>query len=294
MAMKLDEANSIVLGAVQKVANDDDVWSANNVEYAIQATLAWAIQDSDLLWYTDSSIATSVYTVTAASWSANVVTLTMASHTMVANDVVQVSSILPNGYNGTFIVTGKTSTTITYALTTDPGTYVSGGTISPLTVSFSGITGGFNRARHIFTTLDGANHYQRLEKIGFDQYSRRLKEARIVKKPEQIAFRDDDGVAYLYPIPDAAYTLFMTLRDIETDWAVPISDQSTITFKLPESLLKPIMMFGVPALIQHNFDFTNAKKDGGWAKMEEWLYKLKGNYGADDGADYDAPDSWAD
>ena len=60
MAMKLDEANSIVLGAVQKVANDDDVWSANNVEYAIQATLAWAIQDSDLLWYTDSSIATSV------------------------------------------------------------------------------------------------------------------------------------------------------------------------------------------------------------------------------------------
>jgi hypothetical protein len=72
------------------------------------------------------------YTVTAASWSGGTVTLTVsASHNIQVGQHFSVSSITPTGYNSTDAVatSGTTGTTIKYAVGSNPGTYVSGGTV---------------------------------------------------------------------------------------------------------------------------------------------------------------------
>lgn len=83
-------------------------------------------------------------TVVNASWTSNVVTLTLimnSRNAYVVGDSITVQNVLPTGYNGgPFTVTGSTSGpssggltytgwtmyTITYALTTNPGTYTAG------------------------------------------------------------------------------------------------------------------------------------------------------------------------
>jgi len=73
------------------------------------------------------------YTVSGASWSPGtpaIATLTTGSNTLAANDTIRVSGINPSGYNGTWQVTAATSTTVSYALPNNLGTYVSGGVVS--------------------------------------------------------------------------------------------------------------------------------------------------------------------
>jgi hypothetical protein len=76
------------------------------------------------------------YRIAAASWSSGAVTLTIGPHTLVESDTIIVSGIPASGYNGTFAVTSQgrgaqaISTTVTYALPTNPGTYTSGGTVT--------------------------------------------------------------------------------------------------------------------------------------------------------------------
>ena len=68
-------------------------------------------------------------TITGATWSANVATITATAHTLAVGDKTIIGSVNPSGYNGTVIVTTvPNANTFTYALTTDPGAYVSGGT----------------------------------------------------------------------------------------------------------------------------------------------------------------------
>lgn len=69
------------------------------------------------------------FPVTGANWSSGTATLT-TSNSLVANDTVTVSGVSPSAYNGTFAVTGATSTTISYALPNNPGIYSSGGSIN--------------------------------------------------------------------------------------------------------------------------------------------------------------------
>jgi len=70
----------------------------------------------------------------AGSWSGGTATLTTlgsggGAHNYVVGNIVKVQSVTPSGYNGTYIITAvPTTTTFSYALTSNPGTYVSGGT----------------------------------------------------------------------------------------------------------------------------------------------------------------------
>ena len=67
--------------------------------------------------------------VTAASWSAGTVTLTTATHGMSIGTSITVTGFAANGYNGTFVVTAvPTTTTLQYAVATDPGGWASSGT----------------------------------------------------------------------------------------------------------------------------------------------------------------------
>ena len=75
-----------------------------------------------------ASFSTISKTVTGASGTGSIATLTYAaSYTFVVGSVITVSGINPAGYNGTYVVTASTSTSVSYASTTTAA-FVSGGT----------------------------------------------------------------------------------------------------------------------------------------------------------------------
>lgn len=74
-----------------------------------------------------------VYTVTAGSWTTGTATLTIGSHNLKVNQLVVVASVTPSGYNNGGVevaLTGVTGTQISYALASNPGAWVSGGTVT--------------------------------------------------------------------------------------------------------------------------------------------------------------------
>jgi hypothetical protein len=83
--------------------------------------------------------------VTGASWSAGIATLTFStSFPFQPGTTVVVSGVSPSGYNGTYVLTTGGSGSISYAIASNPGAYVSGGTIvsaQGAPVSFSTTTG---------------------------------------------------------------------------------------------------------------------------------------------------------
>ncbi|MHB8414001.1 MAG: phage tail protein [Acidiferrobacteraceae bacterium] len=92
-------------------------------EYVLEFT------DGCVRFYTQDGQLDVGFTVTGAAWATNVATLTFnTSHCWAVGDTIAVAGILPSGYNGTFAITAVTSTTVSYALATDPGAYSSGGT----------------------------------------------------------------------------------------------------------------------------------------------------------------------
>jgi hypothetical protein len=79
------------------------------------------------------------YSVTGASWSSGTATLTIGSNTLLGRDSVSVSAVSPSGYNGNFQLTGETSTTVSYPLAANPGTYSGGGSVAgPDILAFDG------------------------------------------------------------------------------------------------------------------------------------------------------------
>lgn len=67
-------------------------------------------------------------TITAASWSAGVATVTIGAHTLQVGDPLNVSGVNPSGYNVSgATISAVTSTTVSYAVAANPGAYVSGG-----------------------------------------------------------------------------------------------------------------------------------------------------------------------
>jgi hypothetical protein len=92
-----------------------------------------------------TTTASTSITVTGASWSSGVATLTFStSFPFQPGETVVVSGVSPSGYNGTYVLTAGGSGSISYALAVNPGAYVSGGTITStrgVPVSFSTTSG---------------------------------------------------------------------------------------------------------------------------------------------------------
>lgn len=83
------------------------------------------------------------YPVTNATWSSGTATITIGTHHIRVGQTVVAASISPSGYNTTAsVVTGVASTTISYAVVSNPGAYVSGGTITVSTANGSGPSAG--------------------------------------------------------------------------------------------------------------------------------------------------------
>jgi hypothetical protein len=70
-------------------------------------------------------------TITAASWSAGVVSFTTnTNHGISPGGIFTISGVSPAGYNGTYVAITAATTALTAALVTDPGAYVSGGALA--------------------------------------------------------------------------------------------------------------------------------------------------------------------
>lgn len=71
--------------------------------------------------------------ITAATWDGTgtgTATLTVGPHGMAKDWYVTVIGMNPVGFNGTWVLTSVTPTTVSFHLPTDPGAFVSGGTLT--------------------------------------------------------------------------------------------------------------------------------------------------------------------
>lgn len=71
--------------------------------------------------------------ITAATWDGTgggTATLTVGPHGMAKDWYVTVAGTNPVGFDGTWVLTSVTATTVSFALPTDPGAFVSGGTLT--------------------------------------------------------------------------------------------------------------------------------------------------------------------
>lgn len=70
--------------------------------------------------------------VSTAGWGAGRVTVTtVAAHGLVNGQPVSLAGVAPVGYNGTYPVSIDNATAFSFALATDPGVYVAGGSLTP-------------------------------------------------------------------------------------------------------------------------------------------------------------------
>ena len=114
-------------GLVQKLGG----WTrfyANQIGSTVRALWAW--EDTNANSYLAvGADGTAPIAITGASGNGTTVTLTFTGPFIFnVNQAILVSGINPNGYNGTYVVTAATSTSVSYASTTTT-TYVSGGLI---------------------------------------------------------------------------------------------------------------------------------------------------------------------
>lgn len=68
------------------------------------------------------------------SWSGGIATVSATAHGLNAGDIISISGANPEGYNSyTVTISTVTTNSFTYSIGTNPGTYTSGGTITPYT-----------------------------------------------------------------------------------------------------------------------------------------------------------------
>lgn len=67
-------------------------------------------------------------TVTAMSWAAGVVTVSVAGHGYATGNIVTIAGVTPAGYNGAYSITVTGTGTFTYALAANPGAVTVQGT----------------------------------------------------------------------------------------------------------------------------------------------------------------------
>lgn len=69
------------------------------------------------------------YTITGASWSAGVATVTIGANNITLNQIISITGVTPSGYNVTGVPVTVTGTSISFALAANPGSWSSGGTV---------------------------------------------------------------------------------------------------------------------------------------------------------------------
>lgn len=113
---------------------DFKVWIAENTPG--QDTIAIALDDGAL----SAEAVTLTKNISAAAWATDVSTFTSNGHAIPVGANITVAGVSPSGYNGTYVVTAADTNTFSVAELSDPGSYVSGGTVASETFAPAGVT----------------------------------------------------------------------------------------------------------------------------------------------------------
>ena len=135
------------------------------------------------------------FTVTGASWSSGTATYTVsASRGYRVGEEGSVTGVTPSGYNVSGAVTAVTSTTVSFAVASNPGAYSSGGTIAR--IAEHNTTGMVRRIYRTITATSGETEYRFVADTTSTSYSDTTADAVV-------------AIATLLP---------------STDWAMPPTD----------------------------------------------------------------------
>lgn len=127
---------------IDRILNDDDLVDVKSYFIRIaghgfyiltlttsQITLVYDVTTQMWSKWTQQSLRTTL-NPTNMFWEDGVVTIVKASHGLTSGDYITISSSNPSGYNGSYVVNVLDDTEATYALATDPGSYVGSASIA--------------------------------------------------------------------------------------------------------------------------------------------------------------------
>ena len=124
----------VTTSAAHGIANGQQVVISDASALGYKGTYTATVPDATHFSFAKSSSPGAypyVATISAASWSSSVATITTsAAHGLSTGYSVTISNASPVGWNGTYVVTVIDDTHFSYALATNPGTWVSGGQVS--------------------------------------------------------------------------------------------------------------------------------------------------------------------
>ena len=272
MAITVAQARTIVADSAIREANTT-TWSNERVDQAIMMAMEIVNTEYKLLT-ARSNVDTVSLTVTAGSWSDPTATFTVGgSHGVIVGDVVNVAGVTPTGWNGRFVVTAVASTTVSVKITTNPGSWSSGGTVSLANLPLDGVTPKVYRSRFI-AARQGLN--RAIEHVNWDDLLEYHETDTGQAEPLRIAYEPSrDTRPLLHPAPDAVYTFAVTHLDAIDSWTPAAADPlDPDEFKLDDEIMRPILYWGVPALMKHQGEAELAKIDRLWAKMVDYIEKV--------------------
>ena len=262
------------------------VWTNTRIDLAIQAVMDWANTRYKILSATGTASTISVAT-TVAAWDTdtNTATLTIgANHGILAGDMINVTGMVPTGWNGQYTVTDdvQAAGTIDYALTTDPGSKTTDGTVSLINLPMPDLTGdAIQNVLHRRRFIRARTGMKKpLELVNFDLMLEHHVSDSGQGEPLRIAFDTSTSTRpFLHPAPDAAYTYTITYLNAPTQWTAGVEDATTVgSFNIEDDILRPMLQWGAPALLQHNVvDQKSVGSDPAWSLMVEHLDTILGD-----------------
>ena len=272
MAISGTAARTIVADSAIREANTT-TWSNERVDQAIMMAMEIVNTEYKLLTAVSTANTISKATEGSSSWSNGTATLDIgASHGILAGDPINLSGVAPSGWYGRYRVTDdvQSAGTIDYALTTDPGSKTSEGTVSLVNLPLSGLTPKVYRSRFI-AARQGLN--RAIKHVNWDDILEYHETDTGQAEPLRIAYEHSrDNRPLLHPAPDAVYAFAVTHLDVIDSWT-PAGTPPT-TFKLDDEIMRPILYWGVPALMKHQGEAELAKIDRLWAKMVDYIEKV--------------------
>lgn len=277
MAFTIATARELVRDSAV-TSSSSTVWTDKRIDQAIMMVMDWANTRYKILTSTGTASTTNLAT-SDGSWLSSVVTLTTGTaHGMLVGDMINVSGVSPTGYNGQYVVVSvPSSTTLTYALGTDPGSYTTPhGTVSLINLPLTGISSPLNRRRFIRART---GMKKPLDRINWNSMIEWHESDTGQGEPLRIAFNTTSTERpLLHPAPDSTgYTFVITYLDLPTSWAVGSTSGGVTggTFNIEDDLLRPMLYWGAAALMQHNTrDGRKVTVDPKWATMVEHLNNI--------------------
>ena len=133
--------------------------------------------------------------------------------------------------------------------------------------------------------------YDEVEHKSFDTVRRKLASDTSTGQPTMIAWDSDAASGFLYPIPDAVYTISFAHAPELISWIPginqPDGDDEEVTLNIPDRILRPALVYGVASALVYHQQEANPWAIVGDKLFKQWLDELPGMIDPDSGAEHD-------